>query len=728
MELYNHQLLERKMNIRKYRNHHKQKDGKSSTQYFCDDILTFDIEVTSAWIDENNNIIGYEKGFSSDYWNSLKPLALPYIWQFSINDEVYYGREFNDFINVLNDIKRRKLTCIIWVHNLAYEFQFLCNILTWKSVFAKTPHKPMKCVSNEYPNIEFRCTYMLTRLSLESWGKQIGMPKKVGDLDYEKIRTPLSQLNDKEIGYCERDCIVVYKGIKKYIEKYDNQWKIPLTQTGTVRQVVKELLFQDETYSKKIKRLVPKSAEEYKRLQQVFAGGYTHANRKYAGIVIEDYIEHYDFASSYPTVMIAEKYPMQPWTTTTRVIEEELFDDYAFIYRIVFYDIETKSYNTYLQLSKCIHFEKTQLDNGRILKAKKVELYITEQDYITLNNNYTWEKIEIVEAYKSKKGYLPTPFVDYILQLYENKTELKDVDGMEDLYLQSKQYINALFGMMVTAIIQANVTLEDDIWSVEKLTEFFIDNKLNQLSSSNPREKRYFLSYSWGCWVTAYARRNLWKCIEKCDKDMIYCDTDSIFVIGKHDFTWYNNEIVKKLQIACEYHNIDFNRTRPKAPDGKICQLGIFDAEKPCNEFITLGAKRYVERRIEDNKLHLTVSGINKEAVALLRNDIYNFKDGFLFDKDGIVEDENGNVIYENYECVNKRLLSYLNSMPSIKYPDGYISTYKYGINMRRNGYKLSVTDEYDDLLNFMQMSINDIPEESKIMLKGFFRISKKER
>ena len=716
------------MNIRKYRNHHKQKDGKSSIQYFCDDILTFDIEVTSAWIDENNNIIGYKKGFSSDYWNSLKPLALPYIWQFSINDDVYYGREFNDFINVLDDIKRRKLTCIIWVHNLAYEFQFLCNILTWKSVFAKTPHKPMKCISNEYPNIEFRCTYMLTRLSLESWGKQIGMLKKVGDLDYEKIRTPLSQLNDKEMGYCERDCIVVYKGIKKYVEKYDNQWKIPLTQTGTVRQVVKELLFQDEAYSKKIKRLVPKSAEEYKRLQQVFAGGYTHANRKYAGIVIEDYIEHYDFASSYPTVMIAEKYPMQPWTTTTRVIEEELFDDYAFIYRMIFYKIETKSYNTYLQLSKCIHFEKTQLDNGRILKAKKVELYITEQDYITLNNNYTWEKIEIVEAYKSKKGYLPTPFVDYILQLYENKTELKGVDGMEDLYLQSKQYINALFGMMVTAIIQANVTLEDDIWSVEKLTEFFIDNKLNQLSSSNPREKRYFLSYSWGCWVTAYARRNLWKCIEKCDKDMIYCDTDSIFVIGKHDFTWYNNEIVKKLQIACEYHNIDFNRTRPKAPDGKICQLGIFDAEKPCSEFITLGAKRYVERRIEDNKLHLTVSGINKEAVALLRNDIYNFKDGFLFDKDGIVKNEKGNIIYENYECVNKRLLSYLNNMPTIKYPDGYISTYKYGINMRRNGYKLSVTDEYDDLLNFMQMSINDIPEESKMMLKGFFRISKKER
>ena len=56
----------------------------------CLDIFTFDIEVTSAFIDPERGIIAYEPGKSADYWNDLPKLALPYIWQFSINDTVYY--------------------------------------------------------------------------------------------------------------------------------------------------------------------------------------------------------------------------------------------------------------------------------------------------------------------------------------------------------------------------------------------------------------------------------------------------------------------------------------------------------------------------------------------------------------------------------------------------------------------------------------------------------------
>ena len=108
-------------------------------------------------------------------------------------------------------------------------------------------------------------------------------------------------------------------------------------------------------------------------------------------------------------------------------------------------------------------------------------------------------------------------------------------------------------------------------------------------------------------------------------------DTDSIFVLGKHDFSWYNEEITNKIKKSCEINELDFSRTRPKTPKGIEKPLGIFDSEDSCNEFITLGAKRYVERRDSDNKLHLTVSGINKGAVELLEDNIENFKDGFDF-------------------------------------------------------------------------------------------------
>ena len=74
--------------------------------------------------------------------------------------------------------------------------------------------------------------------------------------------------------------------------------------------------------------------------------------------------------------------------------------------------------------------------------------------------------------------------------------------------------------------------------------------------------------------------------------------------------------------------NIEEEKTKNKAKP-----LEIFTKEDDCCEFITLGAKRYVERRINDGKLHLTVSGINKGAVELLNDDIENFKDGFDFDK-----------------------------------------------------------------------------------------------
>ena len=62
----------------------------------CLDIFTFDIEVTSAWL-KDGSLIPYEAGHSADYWNDMEKYALPYIWQFSYNDTVYYGRELQDF-------------------------------------------------------------------------------------------------------------------------------------------------------------------------------------------------------------------------------------------------------------------------------------------------------------------------------------------------------------------------------------------------------------------------------------------------------------------------------------------------------------------------------------------------------------------------------------------------------------------------------------------------------
>lgn len=709
MILYTDQLLNKKWNISTKRSHHKGKDGKYKTDKYLDDIITFDIECTSAWISEDNKIITYEKGKGNDYWNSIEPLALCYLWQCSVNEDVYYGRELETFKNLLNALPEN-VKIIIWVHNLAYEFQFLCNIFTWDKVFARLPHKPMKASCKEYPDIEFRCSYMLTRLSLASWGKQLGVYKAVGDLDYDKLRTPLTPLTPEELHYGEMDCLVVYAGIKDYLKRYKQQHKIPLTQTGTVRREVKNLLTKDKHLMRKIKKLVPKNPAEYKRLQKVFAGGYTHANQMYSGKLIDEHIEHYDFASSYPAVMFCEKYPMEAWFyngDNTIPSDDSYFDDMACIFVLEFQKIESISFNTYIQSSKCTG-SGFKFDNGRVISADFLEITVTEQDWMTIRNNYTWEHLKVVRVYRSEKAYLPRPFLEYILELYGNKTSLKDVPGKEDLYMQSKQYINSLFGMMVTALIQADVEYKDGLWNIKELTEADVVKKLGKLKDFHDRNKKYFLSYSWGCWVTAYARRNLWKCIESVDHDMIYCDTDSIFVRGSHNFTWYDKEVTEKIRKSCEYNKLDFERTRPLTPEGKPKPLGIFTKEPDCSQFKTLGAKRYVERRATDNKLHLTVSGINKEAVELLQDNIDNFKDGFDFNMDA--------------DCVRKKLSTYLDDMPTVRYPDGYVSKYKFGINMRNTGYLLSITDEYKLLIKYMDYALDELPEAFVNHLRGTWK------
>lgn len=667
----------------------------------CLDIFTFDIEVTSAWLD-GDKIVGYKPGKPEEYWNGLQPLALPYIWMFGINDMIFYGRELSEFTKLLSELPEAELAC--YIHNAAYEFHFLIDIMRFKTIFSKTPHKPMKLVPENWPHIEFRCSYMLTNLSLDKWGKELGCEKKSGDLDYLKIRTPKTRLTKKELTYCEYDCLVLYTGIKKHLETYGNVFNIPLTSTGKIRRIAKELLYNIPGYAKYIKRLVP-TAEIYIILRKLFAGGYTHPNRLWCGRVIRGLIEHMDFASSYPAVMCAFKFPCTRWIyRTDRFIpKDETFKKYAFIFKVKFRDIEATSFNTYIQRSKCEDLKGVVKDNGRIVSAEELTIYINEYDWMIIKKHYKWKNYTLLDSWYAVKDYLPKELIKYILQLYGNKTSYKGVAGKEDIYMLSKQYINSLFGMSVTDIVQSDVKFDQDTgnWYIEYLTPETLKKKLNALSNVyHERDRRYFVSYSWGCWVTSIARYNLWKVMDMCTddpespgKDVLYVDTDSIFGYGRHDYAAYDKWIVGKLEEMCRHYDLDPKLTRPLTPKGKVSQLGLFEAEDDIKEFITLHAKCYAYRTM-DGRLNITVAGINKEAVDVLQDDIENFDTGLTFDKD--------------HPSVHKNMHTYIKDMPDVIWPDGYKSCCRSGINIRPTGYTIRSQDEYEKLLEYTQYQYSD--------------------
>ena len=88
------------------------------------------------------------------------------------------------------------------------------------------------------------------------------------------------------------------------------------------KQIAKDL--EQEDYVKSIKKLVPHDAEEYKRLQTIFSGGYTHANRHLSGWTIEEDIKAYDFSSSYPFCMLTTKMPCERFWPSRTVTEEDI--------------------------------------------------------------------------------------------------------------------------------------------------------------------------------------------------------------------------------------------------------------------------------------------------------------------------------------------------------------------------------------------------------------------
>lgn len=682
--------------------------NQSSDTLYC-----FDTESSSFWILPDGEITEYKEEYSNEEYNEMTPGGICYIWMFSIDETVLYGRDLKELPEMLKEIvSHSEKTPVIYVHNLAFDFQFLRNVLDFSEVFARTRRKPMYARA---AGVEFRCSYMLTRLSLAAWGETLDIRKQTGLLDYIKIRTPKTPMTEAELKYCEYDLLVMYRGLKKYLKKYGAVSDIPLTQTGEVRKVVKEMYSKNNGYHFKVTDLQPKTVNEYKRLRAVFAGGETHANRLYCSSqgdftdkisrykFTNDYdkilkrVASFDKTSDYPYQMCAEKFPMSRFMKTSNDLRFLKPDVYAYIIECHMINVKCITNTTYISRSHCVAVKGGKYDNGRLISADAVAICMTEQDYLTICDMYTFCIDEVVAVYRSRKAYMPKNYIEYILELYKYKTTLKGDPDKVDLYAQSKQFINSLYGMEVTDIIMPDIKFENNSWpEYTPLTDEQIQERLDNI------QKKFWnnnLAYQWGVWVTAYARRELMQAVLFCDAHEVYHDTDSVKLLKYEDYHYYfkfqNTVMDEKLKKMCEYYDIDFDKTRPLKPNGKPAPLGHWDFEGIYFNFKTLGAKKYAYRymfepdgctiRPENYGMHVTVSGVPKKQGAALLKDLHDFKDGFTFDR----------------EKCGKKLLTYIEGVnPIVKFDDGYVADQPYGVNMRNIEYTISQTGEYAACIN----------------------------
>lgn len=567
------------------------------------DIITFDIESTSY----------------------SKTVAFMYVWQICINGSCFYGRYWEEFQELITALQMYKDTFVIWVHNLSFEFGFIQDLFLWENVFAINFHKPIYAKTE---NVIFRCSYLMSNLSLEKLGDnyELDTRKLVDKLDYSLIRHSETDLTETDLEYCENDVRVLYEYIDLWLQKYQNFSPncMPLTSTGYTRKYLRDKASEEKSY-RQLRMIVseasPRNIKLYHLLQRVFAGGYTHANYVFCKYLFKPdpktgrgRVKSRDKTSFYPTVMVKEKFPRK----FIKIKKDQVFRfiqlGYAVIMDVCFKNIRAKGSLTTISEHKCAMIKKGVFDNGRVYSAELLVTSITELDLDTISKVYDFDSISIGNAYASKKRYLPKVIVETVLDLYEGKTTLKDVEGKEQEYQRLKALLNSLFGMCVTDIMQAIIIfLGSGEWTKEEAPDSALLEYIK-----NPKS---ILLYQTGVYVTAYCRHELLEHnMELGDSRVVYNDTDSIKYLYDEEtekyFEEYDKKVEKQLEAALRYHKIDPQRLRPKDIKGREHMLGAMTDEGNYLYFKTLGSKRYVGVTEKKQKIECTVAGIPKKNCA----------------------------------------------------------------------------------------------------------------
>ena len=522
-----------------------------------------------------------------------------YIWAFHINGMTKTGRTWDEFYQFIQTIKKiykigKNQRFFVWVHNLSYEFQFIRKKFNITEIFAKSKREILKCVIDDW--LEFRDSMSISGCSLAKTVSLYDLPveKMVGDLDYSIKRNSQTPLTDKELTYVKHDVEILGAFAHKIADLYIiPQGYCPLTKTGILRHEVKEYSKQAHfsPIIEEMQHSFPLSYEKYNTYTTwLLSGGITHANPRKTGIILED-VTGLDLKSDYPFQMATKYYPTgkpikikNDLETILEVGKEKCVISYIRIHNI---QLKRTSPISPISFHKCINFENVKKDNGKIWSADFIEIMVTELDLEYIMETYDYDKIEVIYAESYNRIMLPEYILEPVLQGFIEKEKLEK--GTSE-YMLAKQKPNSGYGMMLTKMATDEYTVNEG--------DIVIDSEY-QFNYRKERRKA-FLSPLWGIYVTSHARHTLMRFINQIGNDVVYCDTDSIYLLNyekhKHIFDNYNSKV------------IEYNKNHlPK----ECLKLGTWENEGMCTKFKTLGAKRYIYER--NGKIKTTVSGMKKD-------------------------------------------------------------------------------------------------------------------
>ena len=513
---------------------------------------------------------------STDAWKVEKAR----VWLWDICDEKLNHKTGTNLDDFMKAILNNPFHSVYGFRNLAYDGTY---ILIWllengyKHTLSESKHmfpKEFQCIISQMGqhyayeivtpkgiHITITDTLKYVNMSIKKSAQQYNLPVKKGEIDYDLFRPLGWQPTKDEIDYIHNDTEIDMYTILLNIK----EGAVKFTQAGNARNEFKKLFSKNDWdyYFPELDRYLDKY------LRKAYSGGFVSYNEKYQHKTLFNMVS-LDINSMYPAQMLHRPMP--------------------YGYPLSFegkYEYN-KKYPLYIQTISCCFKLKP---NGIATIATKKVFKVTENLYIKDSGNKEWEltlaspDLELFLAnydiwsvewkggvmFQAMQGKEITPeeaskmTVDEVIEedgkgsyFYNYIKKWRYIKEHEPSGSPARDYAkrmqNALYGALATN--------PDRKSSVPYLDRGVL--RYNVIQSPNEGNACYLPA---GIFITAWSRHFLINSIMKNIDRFVYCDTDSLYLLGK-----------KPPEDLAVHKSL----------------YGFFKLEHKITMFKVIGAKRYI--------------------------------------------------------------------------------------------------------------------------------------
>lgn len=380
------------------------------------------------------------------------------------------------------------------------------------------------------------------------------LPIKKGDIDYHKERPVGYEIDDEERAYIKNDIEIIADALHIQFQQGLDRITSGSDSLKGYKSIITTKIFE--------KHFPVLSLELDSNIRLAYRGGFTWLNDKYAEKEIGEGIV-FDVNSLYPYIMYDRPVPYGMPIFFNGKYEQD--DDYPLFIQHIRCEFDLKDgYIPTIQIKKNLAFKQNEYlksSNGEI-----VDLYVTNVDLKLIEEHYELYDVEYVSGwkFKSKEGLFK--------QFIDKWTYIK-ISSEGAIRLLAKLMLNALYGKFATN--------PDITGKVPYLKE---DGACGFKTGEEEYKDPVYTPV--GVFITSWARDLTIRTAQKCYDRIIYCDTDSIHLMGR-EIPETIKDIVDPNRLGYWKHESTFKR-------GKYIRQKTYCHENYAIEIEKNGKKKWV--------------------------------------------------------------------------------------------------------------------------------------